>query len=62
MQLLQRTAHALEEDVDETPSMRQLLKLARDPGVKRGMARFLRAMQSAGGADQTTTTTTTTEG
>jgi uncharacterized protein YjgD (DUF1641 family) len=49
MGMLQRTAVALEEEVDETPSMRQLLKLMRDPGVKRGIARFLRAMQSAGG-------------
>ncbi len=46
MTMLQRTAGALEEDVDETPSFRQIFKLARDPGVKRGIARFLRVMQS----------------
>lgn len=57
MGMLQRTAVALEEEVDETPSMRQLLKLMRDPGVKRGMARFLRAMQSAGGGDAAGSTT-----
>ena len=55
MTLLQRTAVALEGEVVETPSLRQLAKLARDPGVKRGMARFLRAMQSAGGGSQNTT-------
>lgn len=54
MGLLQNTVVALEEDVVETPSMRQLFKLMRDPGVKRGAARFLRAMQSAGGGGAST--------
>ncbi|MDX1689617.1 MAG: hypothetical protein R3290_01210 [Acidimicrobiia bacterium] len=61
MTMLQRTAVALEEDVPEAPSLRQMLRLMRDPGVRRGMARFLKAMQSAGGggAEPTEDSTTT---
>ncbi len=50
MELLQRTAHSLEEEVHTTPSARELLRQMRDPQVKRGLARMLRVLGSI--ADQ----------
>jgi uncharacterized protein YjgD (DUF1641 family) len=46
MRMLQRTARAMDEEVDEVPKLRQLLKQMRDPEVKRGLARLMRVMRS----------------
>jgi uncharacterized protein YjgD (DUF1641 family) len=46
MRMLQRTARAMDEEVDEVPKLRHLLKQMRDPEVKRGLARLMRVMRS----------------
>ncbi len=46
MRMLQRTARAMEEQVDEAPTLRRLFKQMRDPEVKRGLARLMRVMRS----------------
>lgn len=54
MELLQRTAHSLEEEVTETPSTFALLRQMRDPEVKRGLARMLQVLRSFSDANPTT--------
>ncbi len=51
MRMLQRTARAMEEEVGEAPTLRQLFKQLRDPEVKRGLARLMRVMRSISPAD-----------
>ena len=46
MELLQRTAHSLEEEVTETPTTMALIRQMRDPETKRGLARMLRVLRS----------------
>jgi uncharacterized protein YjgD (DUF1641 family) len=57
MELLQRTAHSLEEEVRETPSTLELLRQMRDPEVKRGLARMLRVLRSFSDATNNKITT-----
>ena len=55
MELLQRTAQSLEEEVTETPSTFALLRQMRDPEVKKGLARMLQVLRSFSDTNQTTT-------
>jgi uncharacterized protein YjgD (DUF1641 family) len=54
MELLQRTAQSLEEEITQTPSTLALLRQMRDPEVKRGLARMLQVLRSF--SDSTPTT------
>jgi uncharacterized protein YjgD (DUF1641 family) len=54
MELLQRTAQSLEEEITQTPSTFALLRQMRDPEVKRGLARMLQVLRSF--SDSTPTT------